>query len=211
MIGLDVQIDRRSERFLDEMAKTYPAQVRQAFSRACSIVCRRMRGAMADRPRKGAVVTVAKWDAFTRKERERSSLEYRHTFGGKLVWPKKKQIAIVPEGRDRVRVGWVGALEDWAVRFQEGGSRETSPTWRHWLYRKGFTETEVPKVANTPPRPIVEPTAEDGVKHIADWTLGAFASLMRRKAQKLELSANADTREGMMAAARRADEMRGIA
>ena len=69
----------------------------------------------------------------------------------------------------------------------------------------------MPKVANTPPRPIVEPTAEDGAKHIADWTLGAFASLMRRKAQKLELSANADTREGMMAVARRADEMRGTA
>jgi hypothetical protein len=101
-----------------------------------------------------------------------------------------------------VRIGWIGALEEAARRFQDGGSEATTKEWRHWRYIEGFPHGSVPQVANTPPRPVIEIVANDMDKHIDDITLGALEKIFLGKIKYWETRYNksAWTREGARAA-----------
>ena len=122
------------------------------------------------------------------------------------MYPKGRQIVLKKEG-DRVRVGWVGTLEQAAIKFQDGGSEETTKGWRHALYKRGFLPGEVPRVAATPQRPVIDQAIESTRKHMADWTLGALDKFLRERISRLDLKyrKNAGTRAGARAAMQSVD------
>lgn len=195
MIRMDVELDERSTKFLIEQARTFPREVRRAFYYACGISLRIMRSRMSGRSDK-----IARWDDFTKRLRERCHWATAGTFGGHLMYPNGRQLTMQPEG-DRVRIGWIGALEDYAARFQDGGSEDTTPDWRHSCYQKGFAKGEVPTVAVTPARPVVQQTNDESSKHVAEWTLGAFDKVMSRriKAWQFRYYRSTHTQRGALA------------
>ena len=197
MVAMDVQLDEKSTKLLLAEAKRFPKEVRRAFYYSCGITLRIMRGRMS-----GKSKHIAKWDEFTKRYRAMANWDSAHTFGGKLMWPDKKKLTMEPEG-DRVRIGWIGSMEDAARRFQEGGSAETTSEWRHYRYKQGFKPGEVPRIAVTPERPVVAQAQEDAQRHVADWTLGAFAKIMQGKIKAWEIryQKNSWTKAGARAAA----------
>ena len=197
MVAMDVQLDEKSTKLLLAEAKRFPKEVRRAFYYSCGITLRIMRGRMS-----GKSKHIAKWDEFTKRYRAMAKWDSAQTFGGKLMWPDKKKLTMEPEG-DRVRIGWIGSMEDAARRFQEGGSAETTSEWRHYRYKQGFKPGEVPRIAVTPERPVVAQAQEDAQRHVADWTLGAFAKIMQGKIKAWEIryQKNSWTKAGARAAA----------
>lgn len=200
---MDVRLSDRSNKFLVEQARKFPREVRRAFYYACGVALRNMRSMMDGKTSKRRKNNLAKWDDFTRQFRAKQSVTWpaASKFGGKLMFPDKKQLTMQPEG-DRVRIGWIGALEEAARRFQDGGSEATTKEWRHWRYVEGFPHGAVPQVANTPPRPVIEIVANDMDKHIDDITLGALEKIFLGKIKYWETRYNksAWTREGARAA-----------
>lgn len=198
MVAMDVQLDERSTRLLTEEAKRFPREVRRAFYYSCGIVLRMMRGRMS-----GKNKYIAAWDDFTKRYRAKATWDSAHTFGGALMWPDKKKLTMQPEG-DRVRIGWIGSMEEAAVRFQNGGSEETSKEWRHFRYKEGFKHGEVPRIAVTPQRPVVAQAMADAEKNLANWTLGAFAKVMEGKIKSWDIryQENPGTQAGARAASR---------
>ena len=203
MIAMDVRLSDRSNKFLVEQARKFPREVRRAFYYACGVALRNMRSMMDGKTSKRRKNNLAKWDDFTRQFRAKQSVTWppASKFGGKLMFPDNKQLTMQPEG-DRVRIGWIGALEEAARRFQDGGSEATTKEWRHWRYVEGFPHGSVPQVANTPPRPVIEIVANDMDKHIDDITLGALEKIFLGKIKYWETRYNksAWTREGARAA-----------
>ena len=197
MIAMDVQLDDRSTRFLLDQARKFPNEVRRAFYYSCGIALRMMRGRMS-----GKNKHIARWEEFTRKYRAQ---EHKTVFGGALM-ENRKLLSMQPEG-DRVRVGWIGSLEDIARLFQEGGSKPTTPSWRHHLYKNGFGHGEVPQVSVTPQRPVVAQVREEAAKHTAEWTLGAFEKVLQRriKAWEVQYKRSPNTAKGARAASRAAE------
>ena len=198
MIAMDVRLSDRSEKFLVEQARKFPREVRRAFYYACGVALRNMRSMMRGKSNK-----IAKWDDFTRQLRTRQAVTWpaASKFGGKLMFPDGKQLTMQPDG-DRVRIGWIGTLEDAARRFQDGGSEATTRGWRRARYIEGFPHGTVPQVANTPSRPVVAIVAESADKHIDEWTLGALEKIFLGKIKYWETRYNksAWTREGARAA-----------
>lgn len=172
MVAMDVQLDEVSTKMLLKAARDFPRQVRRAFYYSCGIALRMMRGRMS-----GKNSHIAAWDEFTKRYRAKATWDSAHTFGGKLMWPDKKKLTMEPEG-DRVRIGWIGALEAPAERFQEGGSEETTKEWRHYRYKQGFAHGEVPRVAVTPRRPVIEQVETDARQHLAEWTMSALVRVL---------------------------------
>ena len=201
MMTFDARLDEKSERFLLDVARRFPNEVRRAFFYAAGMARKVMRGRM-----NGKNENVERWDDFTRRLRRYQlsrGYEAAKKFGGKLMWPKGKQLVLKREGGDRVRVGWVGTLEQAAIKFQDGGSEPTTSSWRHYIYKSGkFIDGEVPTVANTPRRPVVAQTVEDTRKHMAEWTLGALDKFLRERISRLDLKykKTAGTRAGARAA-----------
>jgi len=198
MIAFDVKLDPSSEKFLLEQAQKIPREVRRAFLFACGIALRNMRLRM-----RGTSDKIEKWQEFTRNYRAKQATYWSPAskFGGRLMWPNAKQLTMQQEG-DRVRIGWIGAFESAAIKFQDGGSAPTSPKWRHHLYKTGFPYGSVPKVADTPARPVVAQISEEASRHIDDWTIGALARVLKGSIPKWEMryQQNAGTREGARAA-----------
>lgn len=203
MIAMDVRLSDRSNKFLVEQARKFPREVRRAFYYACGVALRNMRSMMDGKTSKRRKNNLAKWDDFTRQFRAKQSVTWppASKFGGKLMFPDNKQLTMQPEG-DRVRIGWIGALEEAATRFQDGGSEATTRGWRRQRYIEGFPHGSVPQVANTPPRPVIEIVANDMDKHIDDITLGALEKIFLGKIKYWETRYNksAWTREGARAA-----------
>ena len=210
MVAMDVQLDKQSEAFLLDMARRFPRELRRAFYYAAGQSRKVLRGQM-----NGKNDEVARWDDFTRRVRRYQlsrGYEPAKKFGGKLMWPKGKQLVLKKEG-DRVRVGWVGTLEDAAIKFQNGGVEPTSSAWRHYLYKSGkFEEGEVPREANTPARPVVDNTARKTERHLADWTLGALDKFLRERIARLDFKykKNTWTREGARAATQSAEAQEAV-
>ena len=197
MVAMDVQLDEKSTKLLLAEAKRFPKEVRRAFYYSCGITLRIMRGRMS-----GKSKHIAKWDEFTKRYRAMAKWDSAQTFGGKLMWPDKKKLTMEPEG-DRVRIGWIGSMEEAARIFQEGGSAETTSEWRHYRYKQGFMHGEVPRVAVTPERPVVAQAQAEASKHLADWTLGAFVKVLNGKIKRWEVRyrENSGTKAGARAAA----------
>ena len=137
---------------------------------------------------------------------EMASNEEAKTFGGKLMYPNGRQIAIKPFSGGAV-VGWIDALETAASKFQSGDSASTSAAWRHYLYRRGFSHDDVPKVAITPERPVVDPVAGESAGKFPEWMLGAMQTILQRRIKRASLnySRTGATAEGSRAAATVAD------
>lgn len=175
MMGFDISMTPEAERFLVKMAKESPREVRRALGLACGIVRSRMRREM----RGGAKSRLARWQPITSKIRSTQHYAYSGTFGGKLVYPGGRQIAIVPYG-DYCRVGWIDALEPASVRFQDGGTVEISKGMRHRLYMTGkFEHGEIPATSEQPQRQVVDPIAEEARGKFADWVASIFERVMK--------------------------------
>jgi hypothetical protein len=106
------------------------------------------------------------------------------------MWPDKKKLTMEPEG-DRVRVGWIGPLEGPAERFMEGGSEETTKEWRHYRYKQGFAHGEVPRVAVTPPRPVIQQVETEARQHLSEWTMSALVRVLDGRIKAWETRYNA--------------------
>lgn len=200
MVAMDVQMDDRSTKLLTDMARKFPREVRRAFYYACGITLKIMRGRMS-----GKNEHIEKWADFTTEWRKRADNGAK--FGGKLMSNRGKLLTMQPEG-DRCRIGWIGALEDAAKRFQRGGSEPTKPEWRQALYKyHGYKPGEVPRVAVTPQRPVIEQAKDDTARHMTEWTLGALDKCLRRSLKYWETRYHktAGTRQGVRAASRAAD------
>lgn len=206
MVAMDVQLDEKSTKYLLMEAKRFPREVRRAFYYSCGITLRIMRGRMT-----GKSPHIAKWADFTRRYREKASWDSAHTFGGKLMWPNKKKLTMQPEG-DRVRIGWIGSMEEAAQTFQDGGTRHNGWDWRRARVKQGFLMHEVPEYSVTPPRPVVAQAQEDAASHVADWTLGAFVKIMQGKIKAWEIRyhENSGTKAGARAASNAAAASQGI-
>lgn len=199
MIGMELQLTPDSRALLERLAKETPDAAKKAFYRAASIVSRRMRARMNPRRR-----FVAPWAEVTARIRDIYKTEYAKTFGGNLMYPKGRQIAIKPLPGGGAVVGWVDALEAPAVRFQRGGSEPTSSHWRQFLYRRGIEHDAVPKTAVTPERPIVDPVAEESNGKFPEWMIGALKTILKKRVARAELqyAKSPATEEGARAASR---------
>lgn len=173
MVGFDVRMTPEAERFLVGLAKESPKEVRRALGLACAIVRSRMRRQMGKR------TTLAGWKEITKEIRRLQANAYSDTFGGQLVYPNARQIAIVPSG-DFCRVGWIGPLEAASIRFQDGKTVEL-PTWlRRELYKTGhFPSGTVPESDYQQPRQVVDPIAEEARGHFAEWVAHIFGKVMK--------------------------------
>lgn len=185
MIGMSLQLDPESKRLLESLARECPDAARKAFYRAASIIARKMRARMNPRRR-----AVASWQDITRRIRDVYVNEEAKTFGGKLMHPKGRQIAIKPVSGGGVVVGWVDSLAEPAVRFQRGGTAQTSASWRQYLYRRGFERSAVPQVAVTPERPVVDPVAAESAGKFPEWMIGAMKSILEKRIKKATLRYN---------------------
>lgn len=203
MIAMDVSLSERSNQFLLEQARKFPHEVRRAFYYACGAALRNMRSMMDGKTSRRRKHNLARWDDFTRQFRAKQSVTWppASKFGGKLMFPDKKQLTMRPEG-DRVRIGWIGPMEEAAVRFQDGGSEATTPRWRRSRYIEGFPHGTVPQIANTPPRPVIAIVEDEMEKHIDEITLGALQDVFLKKIKRWEVRYNKSpwTREGARAA-----------
>lgn len=199
-VALDIKLDKVATEFILRQAKQFPHEVRRAWYYVNGIALRNMRSRMSGRSRR-----VPKWESFTRRFREIAKWEYAHVFGGRLMFPDGKQLTMQAEG-DSVRLGWIGPLESAAITFQEGGSAETEPEWRRARYAEGFEPGEVPLVANTPPRPVVDAVYDESAPHFAEWLLGAYARVLKGKIKGWEMRyhKSASAKQGYGAAARAA-------
>lgn len=188
MMGFDVRMSPEAERFLVRMAKESPKEVRRALGLACSIVRSRMRRQMGKR------TTLAEWKDITKDIRRIHPMAWSDTFGGKLVWPNAKQIAIVPHG-DYCRVGWIGPLEAASIKFQDGGTVEIPKWMRVELYKTGkYTRGTVPQTDSQASRQVVDPIAEEARGHFAEWVARIFEKVMNNMIKQSERRlANATT------------------
>ena len=198
MVAMDVQLDEKSTKFLTDEAKRFPNEVRRAFYFACGIALRNMRSTMSGKSKR-----VAKWDEFTKRFRAMAKWDSAHTFGGKLMWPNGKKLTMQPEG-DRVRIGWIGSMEEAARTFQDGGNHHNSWEWRRKRVEQGFMMHEVPEWSDTPQRPVIEPAQRELEKNQAEWVLGAYVRILQGKIKRWEVryQRTSATRAGWKAAAR---------
>lgn len=178
MVATTVELAPESKRHLEELFRTMPKETRRAFGLACSIVVRRMRRRMNPRSHE-----LAPWDNFTKQFR--ALLPEAH-FGGSLMGPdgKGKPICMYqPPGTDRTVIGWVDAMEDPALKFQEGGSEPTnfSRRYKRWMVFKGIDRHIIPKIADTPARPVVDPVTQEASRDFANWVLGALDKVLQGK------------------------------
>ena len=181
MMGFDVRLTPEANRFLVQMAKESPKEVRRALGLAASIVRSRMRSMM-----RGKKSPLAPWKELTRKIRATSSAAWANMFGGQLVYPKYKQLAIVPSG-DHCRVGWIGPLEHAALLFQEGGAVTLPKAFRRSLYRTGnFVAHEIPATDNQQPREVVDPVAAESRSEFAHWVAGCFKRVIEGSIKSAE-------------------------
>ena len=179
-MGFDVRMSPEAEKFLVKMAKESPKEVKRALGLACSIVRSRMRRMMGKR------TTLAGWQDITKEIRKTQMYAWSDMFGGRLVWPNKKQIAIVPHG-DYCRVGWIGPLEPASIKFQDGGSIEIPKWMRHELYKTGhFVRGSIPEVGSQPERQVVDPVAEEARAHFAEWVARIFEKVMNNMIKQSE-------------------------
>ena len=208
MIGMSLQLDPESKRLLERLARECPDAARKAFFRAASIVARKMRAMMNNRHPK-----VAPWQEITRRIRDVYSHEEAKTFGGKLMHPKGRQIAIKPVSGGGVVVGWIDALEEPAIRFQRGSSASTSASWRQFLYRRGIEHDAVPQTAVTPERPVVDPVADESAGKFPEWMIGAMKTILEKRIKKaaLRYSRTPATEEGARAARNAANAYSALA
>lgn len=180
MMGFDVRMSPEAERFLVKMAKESPKEVRRALGLACSIVRSRMRRQMGKR------TTLAGWKDITRNIRRLQAKAWSDTFGGQLVYPAAKQIAIVPHG-DYCRVGWIGPLEAASIRFQDGGAVEIPKWMRVELYKTGkYTRGTVPQTDSQESRQVVDPIAAEARGHFAEWVARIFEKVMNNMIKQSE-------------------------
>jgi len=188
MMGFDVRMSPEAERFLVRMAKESPKEVRRALGLACSIVRSRMRRQMGKR------TTLAGWKDITKDIRRLHPMAWSDTFGGKIVWPNAKQIAIVPHG-DYCRVGWIDSLEAASVKFQDGGTVEIPKWMRIELYKTGkYARGTVPQTDSQESRQVVDPIAEEARGHFAEWVAHIFEKVMNNMIKQSERRlANATT------------------
>lgn len=185
MIGMSLQLDPESKRLLERLARECPDAARKAFYRAASIIRRKMVARMNNRRPK-----VAPWQDITRRIREMAKAEEVKTFGGRLMHPNGRQIAIKPVSGGGVVVGWVDSMEEPAIRFQRGGTAQTSASWRQYLYRRGFERSAVPQVAVTPERPVVDPVAEESAGKFPEWMIGAMKTILEKRIKNATLRYN---------------------
>lgn len=194
---IEISLSKEDERLLERYAKEFPSEFTRAFIAASGIVLRNMRGKMNGKSKKKG---IPNWESFTKSARKVMKQPWASKFGGRLMYGDKCPLTMYPTGKDSVKIGWIGPMEEAAKRFQEGGTSDTSSSWREWLYTKGFKSGEVPKIANTPPRPVVELTHSEAQKHMAEWMLGALDRIFKGKIKRWELRYNKtpETRKGAM-------------
>ena len=189
MVNVSVEIDPKERRELERLFKRMPTETRRAYGLACSIVVRRMRRRMNPRNHE-----LAPWDDFTK--RLRGLLPFKAVFGGRL-FDSPKKITMYQKG-DSTVIGWVGSMEAAAVKFQDGGSEPTNfgKRYKRYMMARGIPHAMIPKVANTPARPVVEPVAREAASDFGDWVLGALAKILEGKiagnALKYEKSPSTD-------------------
>lgn len=203
MIGVTLELDPQSRKYLERLARRVPPLAKKAFYRTAGIVRRKMLARMNPLRR-----AVAPWSEITRTIRQFSRNVWAETFGGRLMYPRGRQLAIKPRPGGGVVVGWVDNLERAAVAFQQGGLRETQPAFRRYLYRHGIDEAEVPRVAHTPARPVVDPIAAEANLRFPQWYVGVLKKIIDQRIQRDLLrieDAGALSDEGMRASRRLAD------
>lgn len=168
MIKPSVEMTGESSALLKRLAKDSPKEVKRAFFYAVGVTLRVMRGRMS-----GKHPSIARWDEFTARYRGLlGGASVYNRFGGRLM--QKGALTMWPLGELGAKVGWADFMAAAAIKFQNGGAEATDPRWRASVYRKGFRRGEVPSVAVTPERPVVELTIQDTAKHMDDWVMYAL-------------------------------------
>lgn len=190
MMSFNFQVDPGSIRFLRNMEKRFPREMKRAYLRAGSIVVRQMRGAMKPGKSRGKF-KVEKWTDLTERIRAIQQQPYRKTFGGQMTHPDRKQIALYPKGNG-FKVGWVGELEEWARKFQDGGEAVMYKSFRMFLYRHGFVRGEVPEYSHQAQRPVVDPIGEAAQRDFPFWVLGILKKSIGRRIMTYQRSGSAE-------------------
>lgn len=104
--------------------------------------------------------------------------------GGVLSDPKR--IVIDNLGGDARRVGWVGTLDKWAVKYQTAQAYTFTQNDRHYWHRRRVDP--VPATYDRPSRPVVQPLHGYIARHFAVYVLEAYNKRARSlRARGLEL------------------------
>ena len=104
--------------------------------------------------------------------------------GGVLSDPKR--IVIDNLGGDARRVGWVGTLDKWAVKYQTAQAYTFTQNDRHYWRRRRVDP--VPATYDRPSRPVVQPLHGYIARHFAVYVLEAYNKRARSlRARGLEL------------------------
>lgn len=180
MVGLTVEMDPRTPKTMNQLARQFPREMRRAQGRAASIVARKMRSAM----RRMGNKDTGKLEPLSEL---RLALHPDMPAGGKLATQATQLIKVQRRGGS-IYVGFIPALDGVASRWQDGGSSpmtdRTRRALRIMLAHGARRDVQVPHVADQPQRHVIAPIAKVAAREYPRWVESAAAKLIDKTLTK---------------------------
>ena len=170
MIALTFQPTPESLRELSRLERETPRLFRRAYFDGVARVRNAFRGVMRRQGGRDGV------PAFV--PRSYITTTYLHPGtkpGGVLA--DRKRIVIDNLGGDARRVGWVGTLDKWAVKYQTAETYTLSKEMRHWWHKRGVKD--VPTTYDRPSRALVAPLHRYIATNFSRYVLEAYEKRVR--------------------------------
>lgn len=173
---------------LEVWAAKNKANEQKLWERAYNRACKGLRDKFAKVVSSGGGVNgVPKFKDFEDFTRQfRTATNKTTPMGGVLA--DKKRIVWQKVNRTTYNIGWIDALKDLAIKFQDSAGADglfTNERSRRWLYGLGIKP--VPTTYTHNPRQIIpEPFGSYVKQYLAEWAKGAYyKDLARQMAKKV--------------------------
>lgn len=157
--------------------------LQRSFGRACAGLKKKFQQVIKNG---GGVNGVPKWRDFEEFTKElRSARGSTAPLGGTLAEP---HLVVAYKRNGWQIIGWPDTLEDWSVKFQDGGDIEAErqledPSWRASIHRKGIRS--IPRTyAHNPRHVMPEPFGDYVDEHLDEWARGAMYKGLAKMFQK---------------------------
>ena len=169
MIALKFEPAPESLRMLSRLERETPRLFRRAYFDGVARVRNAFRGVMSRQGGQDGVPAFAPRQAVTLQ------LHPGTKPGGVLA--DRRRIVIDNLGGDARRVGWVGTLDRWAVKYQTAEAYTLSREMRHWWHKRGVKD--VPTTYDRPSRALVAPLHRYIATNFSRYVLEAYEKRAR--------------------------------
>ena len=162
---------------LENWAKSCGADMDKVIQRARGRACAGLKQKFKQVIKNGGGVNgVPKWKDFEEFTKElRAARGWSAPLGGILAEP---YLVVSYKMNGAQVIGWPDKLEEWAIKFQDGGdaaavAQFTDSEWRARMHRKGIKY--IPRsYAHNPRQVLPEPFGSYVDKHLEEWAKGAL-------------------------------------